>query len=147
MRPAQILLVLMLSLLFGHEWANASASAESLGDTGGFSVPAEPSEQIPYKRDESTFTQQLLRVGMALIFALAIGVLVIFVVKKLLARQIGTAGGARIRRIEACRLSAKLTAHLVEVDRVPYVVFQSGDQVQIVPHDAKGGSLQAHNKN
>lgn len=95
---------------------------------------------IPFKRDETTPAQQIIRVGVALLVALAVGLLLIVGLKKTLGRQAGAINGTRIRYLETRRLGTKLTAYLIEVDNATYLVLQSGEQLQVVPHDAKSVS-------
>ena len=139
-----VVTLLLLLFLGSASWTGAYASAD-LGVA--VVAPLDVSASIPFKQEDTSLGQQAVRMTWALLIALAVGVLSIMGLRKLLKRQAGGMHESRLRQIEARRLGTKLTAYLIEADDRGYLVFQSGDQIRVMPHDKKSSSQQEHQSN
>lgn len=142
MRCVLLILTLMWTSVALATDAVGTANGTGTGLAGDRASVESAAPGIPFKTSGASAEEQLSRVGTALILALAVGVLVIIGLKKVAGRSIGMTRNARMRQLETRRLGVRLTAHLVEVDAVTYLILHSGDQIQVVRHGGRETAAQ-----
>ncbi len=126
----RIVIFLFLALLIGFSAPSPAAQHE----------PAARADGIPFKQTEEITAGTYIRVGATLLFVLAVAVVAILVLKKvMLERQLIKLPAARIRLLEARRISSRTSLFLVAVDDTEYLVTQAGNGNSVIRHASSPG--------
>ncbi len=95
-------------------------------------------QAIPFKKPSQSPSESAGRIGLVSLLSIALSLVAVIALKKVLQRKgvISDTPGARISVEDTKRLTPKLTVFLVKVDDIDYVLAQSGDELQLVKHQA-----------
>lgn len=110
-------------------------SADDTAEAG--SAPTAVVSEIPYKELSAVPSGSLQRVAIVLVFALVIGVLAIWLLRKKLVSDglITKVNNNRISLASIRRITPKLTIYVVEVDTISYLITQHGSNTQVIRHE------------
>lgn len=132
---------LILALLINFSVYGASDTT-----TEASSAPQQVGDTIPYKQLPTTPSGSLQRVAIVFIFAIGIGIVAIWLLRRQLEAKglITKVDNNRIVVAASRRITPKLTLFLVRVDDASYLITQNGSNTQMVRHATN--ELIAHNE-